>query len=326
MKRNVAAAAMALGLAVALGATSCSPKPESSGTNTNWLKACDSDAQCGGAALCLCGLCTNACTDEAECGSGTCGTALATASQCESNGPSRICLPPLGEATCTELPIPGDNDFTATPAPGCDVPGALLCEAFDAPLPPQDATWYSGGMTAGISDCQVYAGAGALHYQADAFGTSQTRMRLPEAVASGLLAARFYLYVPASVVVPDYLGLFELWDADDGSSGKISLEAKPEDRLEVQVSPNGDVNRSAAGALARDRWQCVTLTLDLASPSGAITLAVDGSSVIEQPTTVTLLPNPISVAVVEALPSTDGGTLDVTIDELVVASQPLACP
>jgi hypothetical protein len=311
---------------VALGASSCSPQPESSGTNTNWLKACDDNAQCGAAASCLCGLCTKDCVDEAECGAGTCGTALATASQCESSGPARICLPPVDEETCTELPIPADDDFTATPAPSCDVPGALLCEAFDAPLPPQDATWYLAGMTAALSDCRVYRGAGAIHYQSEAFGTSQTRMRLPEPVASGLLAARFYLYVPSGIVIPDYLGLFELWDADDGSSGKISVEAKPEDGLEVQVSPNGDTHPSAAGALVRDRWQCVTLTLDLATPSGALTLAVDGKSVIQQATTVTLLPNPISVAVVEALPSTDGTAVDVTIDELVVASQPLACP
>jgi hypothetical protein len=324
VKRNVAAA-LGLALTVMLGGASCSPQPESSGTNTNWLKACESSAQCGATARCLCGLCTEACVDEADCAPGTCGTALATASQCDSSGSSRICLPPTDE-TCTELVVPRDLDFAATPAPGCDVPGALLCEGFDAPLPPQYATWYSEEMTTAISDCRVHQGAGAMHYQAEAFGISQTRMRLTEAVSSGLLAARFYLYVPSRTVIPDYLGLFEFWDEDQGSSGKISVEAKPEDRLEVQVSPDGDVHRSGTGALVRDRWMCVTLTLDLATPTGSITLAVDGSSVVEEPSAVTLLPNPISIAVVEGLPSSEGTTVDVTIDELVVASQPLECP
>jgi hypothetical protein len=209
--------------------------------------------------------------------------------------------------------------------PVCDVPGALLCEAFDAPLPAPHSTWFSDEMTSTISDCRVHEGAGAIHYQAQSFGISQTRMRLAEAMSSGLLAARFYLYVSSQTVVPEYLGLFELWDVEDGMSGKISVEAKPDDALEVQVSP-GDVHRSSAAALVRDRWQCITLALDLSATDGSLTLSVDGTSVIEQAAIVTALPSPISVAVVEALPSSDGTTVDVTIDDLVVASQPLSCP
>jgi hypothetical protein len=226
---------------------------------------------------------------------------------------------------CTELAVPADGDLDAQPTPVCDVPGALLCEAFDAPLPAAHATWLDDEVTTAISDCRVHDGAGAIHYQARAFGISQTRMRLAEGVSSGLLAARFYLYVPSHTVIPEYLGLLELWDADDGMSGKISVEAKPNDLLEVQVSP-GATHRSAATALLRDQWQCVTLLLDVSATNGSITLSVDGSDVITQAAVVAALPNPISVAVVEALPSTDGTTIDVTMDDLVVASQPLSCP
>lgn len=322
MKRNVAAA---LALTVVLGATSCSPGPEGSGTNTNWLKACENDAQCGTEGSCLCGLCTATCLADSDCMQGTCGTTLATASQCEGSGPPRICLPAASAEACTELSLLRDGDLAATSGPVCDVPGALLCEAFDAPLPASYSTWLSDVMTTTISDCRVHEGAGAIHYQAQSFGISQTRMRLAEAVSSGLLAARFYLYVSSQTVVPEYLALFELWDADDGMSGKISVEAKPDDLLEVEVSP-GAVHRSSPAALARDRWQCITLTLDLSPTDGSIALSVDGTSVIEQAAVVTALPNPISVAVVEALPSSDGSTVDVTIDDLVVASQPLSCP
>lgn len=325
MKRNVAPA-LGLALVVALGAASCSPQPESSGTNTNWLKACENSAQCGAAGSCVCGLCSASCESEADCGPGTCGTELATAFQCQSRGPQRICLPDAGSETCTEFSIPVDNDLADAPEPGCEVPGALLCESFDAPFPERDATWYSGGMTAAISDCRVHQGAAAIHYRTQAFGYSQTRMRLPQNVASGLLAARFYVYVPSHTTVPDYLGLFELWDEDTGASGKISVEAKPNDVLEVQVSPDGAVHRSAEGALLRDQWQCIALTLNLAAPNGSIALSVNGSSVIEQPAAVTLLPKPISVAVIEGLPSTDATDIDVTMDDLVVASQALACP
>lgn len=325
MKGKVAAA-LGLALMVVLCAASCSPKPESSGTNTNWLKACENSAQCGAAGSCVCGLCSATCEGDEDCAEGTCGTALATALQCESDGPQRMCLPHPVAETCTELSIPVDDDLAARPAPTCDVPGALLCESFDAPLPEQDATWYSGEMTAAISDCRVHQGAGAMHYRTQASGYSQTRMRLQQSVSSGLLAARLYVYVPSPTTIPDYLALFELWDVETGSSGKISVEAKPNDVLEVQVSPNGTTHRSAEGALLRDQWQCLTLTLNLAATNGSIALSVNGSSAIEQPAAVTLLPNPISVAVIEGLPSTDGTDIDVTMDDLVVASQPLACP
>lgn len=324
MKRNVAAA-LALALTVTLGATTCSPGPESSGTNTNWLKECENSAQCGTAGSCLCGLCTATCVAESDCELGTCGSALATVSQCEGSGPPRICLPALDVEACTELALPRDEDFDGVPTSVCDVPGALLCETFDAPLPAAYGTWRADEMTTAISDCRVHEGAGAIHYQAESFGISQTRMRLAEALSSGLLAARFYLYVPSHTVIPEYLGLFELWDEDEGMSGKISVQAKPNDQLEVQVSP-GATHRSADAALVRDQWQCITLLLDVSATNGSLSLSVDDSSVITQTAVVTALPNPISVAVVEALPSTDGTTIDVTIDELVVASQPLSCP
>jgi hypothetical protein len=36
--------------------------------NTNWLKACEADAECGSELACLCGACTKACKSDAQCG------------------------------------------------------------------------------------------------------------------------------------------------------------------------------------------------------------------------------------------------------------------
>jgi hypothetical protein len=47
-------------------------------TNTNWLRACDKDADCGSALSCLCGVCTVTCESTSECrsvgGRGVCNT------------------------------------------------------------------------------------------------------------------------------------------------------------------------------------------------------------------------------------------------------------
>jgi hypothetical protein len=314
--------------ALALAAASCSNKPESSGTNTNWLAACTDAAECGQSSACLCALCTKPCSTDAECAPGVCGSALATSNQCGLAQAQPVCLPkPPNAGTCSEFPIPADADLalSAAAAP-CDVPGALLCEAFDGPLPAEHSTWYSGAMTAAIEDCRVRGGSGAIRYQAAAFGYSQTRMRLATAVSSGPLFARFYAYVPASVTIPDYLGLFELWDADASSDGKISVELKPDDVLEIYLTPNGTTHSSARGALLRDQWMCITLALDVAAEGGSVSLSVNGTRVIDQSGVVTRPPNPISVAVVEGLPSEDGTNVDLSLDELVVGAQPISCP
>jgi hypothetical protein len=181
-------------------------------------------------------------------------------------------------------------------------------------------------MSAAISDCRAHQGTGAIHYQSPTAGYSQTRMRLAQTVSSGLLAARFYAYIPSGPTIPNYLGMFELWDQDTDSSGKVSIEAKPNDTLEVYITPNGTTHLSAVGALLRDQWMCLTLTLGVAASNGSVALSVNGTAVIDDQGAVTALPNPISVAVVEGLPSNDAAGVDLTIDDLVVATQPLSCP
>jgi len=252
---------------------------------------------------------------------------LATTNQCGSAEPFPLCLPGAPNAgTCSEFPIPADPDLAQGTGAPCDVAGALLCEAFDAPLSAEHSTWYSGSMSAAIEDCRVQRGAGAIRYQARAFGYSQTRMRLATSVSAGPLFARFYAYIPSGVTIPDYLAFFELWSEDASSDGKISIEAKPDDALEIYLTPNGTTHVSAAGALLRDEWMCLTLALDVAPQGGSVALSVNGTPVNQQGGVVTLPPNPISVAVVEGLPSEDGTDVDLTIDELVVGTESIACP
>ncbi len=145
-------------------------------------------------------------------------------------------------------------------------------------------------------------------------------------MSAGPLFARFYAYIPSQVTITDYLGLFELWCQDASGDGKISVEAKPNDTLEIYLMPDGTAHTSAPGALLRDQWMCITLALEVAAEGGSASLSVDGIQVIERSGVVTLPPSPISVAVVEALPSEGDARVDLTIDDLVVGVQPIPCP
>jgi hypothetical protein len=59
----------------------------SEGSNSNWLLACESDAECGSAAACRCGGCTRECSSDAECG----GLVDARCSAASENGRATQC-------------------------------------------------------------------------------------------------------------------------------------------------------------------------------------------------------------------------------------------
>jgi len=60
------------GVAMSLAAASCGGSagggPPLLQSNTNWLQRCGPEVPCSGALLCLCGMCTQPCSEESECG------------------------------------------------------------------------------------------------------------------------------------------------------------------------------------------------------------------------------------------------------------------
>jgi glucuronoarabinoxylan endo-1,4-beta-xylanase len=104
-------------------APACGPGegPKTTDSQTNWLKSCEIDAQCGGL-TCVCGVCTSRCGSDAECadleGSECVGAADPGAvAQCGGTNPiSGLCLPRCGvecgeglmcvAGACTPVPQP----------------------------------------------------------------------------------------------------------------------------------------------------------------------------------------------------------------------------
>lgn len=295
------------------------------GTNTSWLMACEEDATCNGMGRCRCGICTDSCTSDEDCGSGICGSSLATNGQCGVVTAGRLCLPDTTDAAseCTVLPVAADNDLQGL-EPACSTPKALVCESFDAPLPSAYSTWYGDEVVASIQDCEVARGAGALRLQSSVFGYSQTRVLLPSPVAEGPLYVRWFGYFSETFKIPKYMGLFELWTTEDGPP-KIGVDAVGKDQLELNLSPFSSVFVSAEGVLRRNQWLCLELAVDIKTEGGSISLAIDGTPVIEETGVVTSPGDPFRVAVIEASPATDATGVDITIDELVIATAPIGC-
>lgn len=314
-------------LAALLPACGDSTQPQSSGTNTSWLHLCDSADDCSGAAECLCGLCTVECDATSECPAGVCGSALATNLECGTTTSARLCLPAHADAgACVESLIPTDSELDSGASATCDVPGAILCESFDAPLPASYSTWYESEPYATLQDCWVARGAGAVRYQSAQGDYSQTRMRLPTPVASGPLYVRFYAYLPSSLVIPAYLGLFELWTEDVNLGDKLGVDVVANDVLQINIVPADVLLRSAESALRRDEWMCIELALEIAEGDGSVAVTIDGETVIESSSGTTALEDPYRVAVIEGLPSDDATFVDLALDDLVIATEPIGCP
>ncbi|HEX9622262.1 MAG TPA: hypothetical protein VF989_19085 [Polyangiaceae bacterium] len=88
-------------LALLLGApwSGCAePNNQGGDSQTNWLRACTSDAECDGELACVCNVCTRVCSADAECAGldgASCAPASSTAAlaQCGDAPASAMCLP-----------------------------------------------------------------------------------------------------------------------------------------------------------------------------------------------------------------------------------------
>lgn len=89
--------------------SSCSPDPNpQTGSQTNWLRACQVDADCG-SLNCQCGVCTSACDANSTCSNLPGSTCVKTSDRgvialCDGNeaSPDSLCLPSCSDATCAD--------------------------------------------------------------------------------------------------------------------------------------------------------------------------------------------------------------------------------
>ncbi len=110
-------------LAVLTGLLGCLKANEAPqvGTNTNWLKACASDAECANDRSCLCGVCTLSCERDEQCASvheaTTCTSVRSACGERAAQGAA--CLEACrSDAECTSIEHPLCVARVCTPQPG----------------------------------------------------------------------------------------------------------------------------------------------------------------------------------------------------------------
>jgi len=112
-----------LALALPALAIACTGRAASVGGESNWLRTCDADLECGEIGACQCGVCTSPCDTTADCGDlshATCAgrESSAASAQCASeSSATSICLPACSDdRPCPDHQLCVDGACTRTTA------------------------------------------------------------------------------------------------------------------------------------------------------------------------------------------------------------------
>ncbi len=313
----------------------CTPGPQTTGTKTDWFLACDEEADCESdpSLSCLCGICTTICAADSDCELGICGSEIATSATCGSrdefsSGGQQVCLPESTEGCLVAL-VPQESDLGAAEPVSCGIEGALLCEDFEDLLPEAYSTWGDGESRTGLTECQSQGGTGALRIEAIDGGYTQTRMRLGTPVSSGPLHARFYLFVDEGSKMPEQLIVFELWDQDEGDvTERTTVYLNQQQVLEVYVGASNLTLQADTGEpLGFGAWHCLELSITLDEVAGGVSLSLAETPILDVADVDTLPSDPVSVAVVEGVPTTgsQGTHATIYLDDLIVGTAPIGC-
>jgi hypothetical protein len=293
--------------------------PEGAGTNTNWLRVCQSSGDCGGLA-CTCGRCTSACTVDADCAAlgGVCSARDSALLQCRGADNRSLCL-----AGCTtsqdcrsgQVCHRGACTDALAPSSCADHPDALVCEDFegsvDAYVPVVTA-----GNAAGTIAVATPSGARALEARV-LVAPSTAYLRADFApVLSGVLALRGWFQVPAGQTTYD-LAPLGLWAAGE-PEWALRVVAK-DGRLEAwsYTTP-----LAGSAELSVGEWHCVEATIGVAD-TGSVQISLDGSLVIDA-AGIDTLPNG-GIGSVAMGTEWAGAIATILVDRVLVGSAATGC-
>ncbi len=294
----------ALALLAALGlCAGCSEPTPQVGGNTNWLRACDDDAECG-ELTCLCGRCSLACDDGAGCSAypgATCARGLAGELQCGQERAGGLCL--LGCATdddCDgELACVQGACVQRAPAPLCPAhPEALLCSGFDSASLPEWAITGEPDSTLAAAESPRHAGRSALEARVATFnGRSRFIASFPPQT-SGTLYLRVWMFVPRATLLEN-VHTITVGNGDTSDWG-VNLEFY-RGALAVETPTLPPAGEGVTVPLGR--WFCVRAEIDLGDDAGAVRAWLD-----EEPA--------VALRALDTLPAAGARDLTVGIDHL----------
>jgi len=295
----------------------CTPRSETSGTNTNWLRRCESDAECGAQGSCLCGRCTIACDSSDACESGlVCTEALASVVQCRGEA-TPTCQPACGSDLDCETDRRCVGGSCVDPLSSSCPEGALYCEDFEEE-PAAAVRVVTSGNSLTRDEVPAPSGSHALRAVIGS-GPSAAYLRAPlePALSSGPLYLSGWVRVPSEQAYN--VAPLALWSAgeEDWALRLVLQDA----RLDVwsKTTP-----LTSSQQLTRGEWYCLELSLEVAdAPSGTVAVSVNGEEVARASSLDTLPDGDIQAVTTGALWA--NSPTDVLVDRVVLSRERVPC-
>jgi hypothetical protein len=313
--RRLRGAALRLGLL--LLASACSPQAETSGTNTNWLRRCQNDAECGEQGQCLCGRCTLACDSTAACGDEAlvCTEDVASVVQCQGQ-PTRTCQP-----ACSSDRDCGDRHCLAgacvDPLSDSCPDGALYCEDFERDFVDPTLVVTSGNELA-REPTAAPSGAFALRATiGDGPSVAYLRAPLSAPLTSGTVFLSGWVRVPD--IAAHNVAPLALWSADEEDWAlRLVLQ---DARLDVwsKTTP-----MTSSQQLVNGEWYCLELEVGIGdATAGHVVVSVNGDEVARASEVDTLPGGGIQAVTSGALWA--NSEVEVLVDRVILSRDHVPC-
>jgi len=317
------AGAATLGVAgvLALAAAGCGEAQGRAGTNTNWLRLCTEDADCGAALACACGRCTVACAPDGACADhgGTCATVAAAALQCRDGDAAPLCLGACSAAAdcaAEQLCFQGACVDALPPQVCATVPGGLACADFEEGL---DGTpVVTEGNSLELSGGDVPSGAEALAVTVALDGASVAYLRsdMP-AVSAGTLYLRAWIQVLPGAASYN-LAPVGLWASGDVDWALRLVLTQSATELWSYTTP-----AASDDAISVGEWHCVEGATTLDDAAGSVSASVDGEARLVATGLDTLPAGGVDGLVMGTVWAS--GAASVRVDRVALATSPIGC-
>jgi hypothetical protein len=294
-------------------------------SNTNWLLACETPDDCGGAWDCLCGVCTAACEDSCPASGGVCTRtgSLAHGLQCGDSEASAVCLRGCddGGEPCAADQVCVNAVCSARPEPvSCsEHSAALFCSGFERD--DLDAGTLADGAALEQTTEEQLGGDGALAAAVQAPAV-RSRARYDFAPQTeGTLYLRAWLYLDIADASDLHVHTLTVGSVDTGAYGtNLHIDGG---KLGLSFPSRGDVAGDAS--VPARTWFCARLEIALAAEDGAVSVWLNDELSAEASDADTLPPEGVVNISVGIDAADASNSVRLLVDDIVLATTPVAC-
>jgi hypothetical protein len=204
---------------------------------------------------------------------------------------------------------------------GCGHPGELACLDFEDSSLPIPSLVLAGQTGTAVYDATSSAvGMQSVKISTGAGSNYVIELRVDPPITAGQVHLRAMFWLPSGVDPASYVVLMEANDPQ--AARKISFDWRPND-FGINASSAANYGMSQ---LPKDRWFCAELSIDVDPTMGSARLTIDGALAASVEQVDTTLGSGLVRYRVGLNEGVGNPSLEIHVDDFVVATEPIGCP